>query len=67
MWQRGLNWSAIILVGIFGLMWIGVVLYADQTSSVWGRAAQVFFGCLLFGWSVTKAIGMVRDQEGWNR
>jgi len=31
---------------------------------VWGRAAQVFFGCLLFGWAVLKAISMVRDQEG---
>lgn len=45
-------------------MWIGVVIYADQTSSVWVRAAQVLFGILLFGWAVLKAIVMVRDQEG---
>ncbi|MER6583223.1 hypothetical protein [Nonomuraea sp. NPDC001023] len=64
MWQRGLNWSAIILVGIFGLMWIGVVIYADQTSSMWVRAAQVLFGALLLGWAVLKAVVLVRDQEG---
>ncbi|MEU1728813.1 hypothetical protein ACNF49_11060 [Actinomadura sp. ATCC 39365] len=45
-------------------MWIGVVIYADQTSSLWVRAAQVLFGALLLGWAVLKAVVLVRDQEG---
>jgi hypothetical protein len=66
MWHRGLNWAAIILVGIFGLMWVGVVVYADRTSALWMRVAQVVFGLLLFGWAVAKAVAMFRvpDQEG---
>ncbi|PRX41952.1 hypothetical protein B0I32_1722 [Nonomuraea fuscirosea] len=55
MWQRGLNWLAIILVGLFGLMWVGIVIYADQGSSLWMRVVQVVFGLLLLGWAVQKA------------
>jgi hypothetical protein len=55
MWQRGLNWLAIILVGLFGLMWVGIVIYADQSSSLWMRVVQVVFGLLLLGWAVQKA------------
>lgn len=59
MWQRGLNWAAIILVGIFGVMWVGVVIYADHGSSVWMRIVQVVFGVTLLGWAVQKAVWMV--------
>ncbi len=55
MWQRGLNWLAIILVGLFGLMWVGIVIYADPGSSLWMRVVQVVFGLLLLGWAVQKA------------
>ncbi len=58
MWQRGLNWVAIILVGLFGLMWVGIVIYADQGSSLWMRVVQVVFGLLLLGWAVRKAFRM---------
>ncbi|MEO3805702.1 hypothetical protein [Nonomuraea sp. B1E8] len=59
MWQRGLNWAAILLVGIFGLMWVGIVVYADHFSSLWMRIVQVVFGVLLLGWAVQKAIEMI--------
>ncbi|MEV0389844.1 hypothetical protein [Nonomuraea sp. NPDC050643] len=59
MWQRGLNWAAVILVGIFGLMWVGVVIYADQSSAPWMRVAQVVFGIVLLGWAVQKAVLML--------
>ncbi|NRQ37803.1 hypothetical protein HII36_39135 [Nonomuraea sp. NN258] len=63
MWQRGLNWAAIVLVGGFGLMWLGVVVYADQGSALWMRVAQVIFGITLLGWSVLKAARMI-GQNG---
>jgi hypothetical protein len=58
MWQRSLNWAAVLLVGIFGLMWVGVVVYADELSAPWMRIAQVVFGTLLIGWAVLKAVSM---------
>ncbi|NBE99752.1 hypothetical protein FE391_40220 [Nonomuraea sp. KC401] len=60
MWQRGLNWAAILLVGIFGLMWVGIVVYADHFSSLWMRIVQVVFGFLLLGWAVQKTIEMIK-------
>ena len=59
MWQQGLNWAAVVLVGIFGLMWVGIVIYADQGSSLWMRIVQVVFGLLLLGWAVQRAVRMV--------
>ncbi|MED7929883.1 hypothetical protein SMD20_36995 [Nonomuraea sp. LP-02] len=58
MWQRRLNWAAILLVGIFGLLWAGVVLYADD-SPPWMHVAQVVFGILLIGWAVHKAVALM--------
>ncbi|TYB45964.1 hypothetical protein FXF51_59520 [Nonomuraea sp. PA05] len=59
MWQRGLNWTAIVMVGIFGLMWVGIVIYADQGSPFWMRVVQVIFGLLLMAWAVGKAARML--------
>lgn len=56
MWQRGLNWAAIALVGLFGLMWVGVVVYADQDSSPPMRTVQIVFGLVLFAWALRKAL-----------
>lgn len=76
MWQRGMNWAAVALVGIFGLMWVGVVIYADQGSSLWMRVVQVAFGILLLGWAVQRAVAMLvkpaghcysEEADGWNR
>ncbi|MBF8191585.1 hypothetical protein ITP53_39015 [Nonomuraea sp. K274] len=69
MWQRGLNWAAILLVGIFALLWVGVTIYADQSSPLWMRIIQVVFGLLLLGWATQKAIALIRraesaDQDG---
>ncbi|TMR94293.1 hypothetical protein [Nonomuraea basaltis] len=61
MWQQLLNWVAIIMVGIFGLMWVGVVIYADD-SAPWMRIAQVVFGLLLLGWAVRKAVVMITGR-----
>lgn len=59
MWQRGLNWAAIILVGVFGVLWAGVVIYADHGSTFWMRVVQVVFGGALLGWAVQRAVWMV--------
>ncbi|MEV1169566.1 hypothetical protein [Nonomuraea sp. NPDC049784] len=69
MWQRRLNWAAVALVAIFGLMWVGVVLYADPSSSLPMQIVQVIFGLVLLGWAAHKAFSMIRtyDEEGWNR
>ncbi|MEV0168293.1 hypothetical protein ACGFJC_44775 [Nonomuraea fuscirosea] len=34
---------------------MGIVIYADQGSSLWMRVVQVVFGLLLLGWAVQKA------------
>ncbi|GAA3202990.1 hypothetical protein GCM10010486_86490 [Nonomuraea roseoviolacea subsp. carminata] len=59
MWQRGLNWAAVAFVGIFGLMWVGVVIYADAQSALWMRAGETIFGLLLTGWAVQRAAKMI--------
>lgn len=60
MWQRGLNWAAIVLVGGFAIIWLGVVIFATETASVWVRVAQAAFGLLLAGWAVQKTALMIR-------
>lgn len=67
MWQRRLNWAAVALVGIFGLMWVGVVIYADQNSSLWMRVVQVAFGVLLLGWAVQRAVMMLVKPSAGRR
>jgi hypothetical protein len=59
MWQRGMNWAAIALVGTFSVMWLGVVIYADVASVFWMRAAQAVFALFLLGWAVRKAAYMI--------
>ncbi|WP_188192380.1 hypothetical protein [Nonomuraea sp. SYSU D8015] len=67
MWQRGLNWAAIVLVGTFGVMWVGVVVYVDTVSAPWIRIAQIVFGLLLIGWAIQKAAIMIMDHHGSKR
>lgn len=67
MWQRGLNWAAILLVGTFGLTWVGIVICADDTSGPWMRAAQILFGLLLLGWAIQKAVVMIMEDQGSKR
>jgi hypothetical protein len=66
MWQRGLNWAAIVLVGGFGLTWLGAVMYADGATALWIRVVEAAFGLLLIGWAVHKAalmFGKARVHE----
>ncbi|MDF2711172.1 MAG: hypothetical protein K0R62_6824 [Nonomuraea muscovyensis] len=58
MWQRGLNWAAVVLVGVFGLMWLGVVMYADGATPLWLRVGEAVFGVFLTGWAVRKTAVM---------
>lgn len=58
MWQRGLNWAAIVLVGGFGLMWLGVVIFAIDSTAAWVRIVQAAFGLLLAGWALQKTASM---------
>jgi len=59
MWQRGMNWAAIVIVGTFGLMWLGIVIYADVNSGFWLRFAQAALALVLLGWAVRKAAVMI--------
>ncbi|MEV4567120.1 hypothetical protein AB0K12_25415 [Nonomuraea sp. NPDC049419] len=50
---------AVVLVGLFGLMWVGIVIYADQGSPGWMRVVQIVFGVFLLGWAVRKTYLMI--------
>ncbi|MDA0647141.1 MULTISPECIES: hypothetical protein [Nonomuraea] len=54
-----MNWAAIALVAIFNLMWLGVVVYADVTSTFWSRATQVVVALSLLGWAARKTVEMI--------
>jgi hypothetical protein len=54
-----MNWAAIALVGIFGLMLLGVVVYADVASAPWVRIVQAVFALFLLGWAVWKTVVMI--------
>ncbi|MBB2913577.1 hypothetical protein FHS43_004881 [Streptosporangium becharense] len=63
MLQRGLNWAAATLVGVFGFVWIGVVVFAAVEVSVWARIGQICFGAFLTGWALYKASLLLRRSE----
>lgn len=54
MWKRGLNWAAITLVAVFGILWLGVVVFAATTTAVWLRVVQGGFSLFLIGWAIKK-------------
>lgn len=60
MLQTAGNWAAIALVGGFGLLWTGVVLFAVEPTPGWVRAIQALFGMLLAGWATQRATAMLR-------
>ncbi|SPL92530.1 unnamed protein product [[Actinomadura] parvosata subsp. kistnae] len=41
------------------MMWVGIVIYADQGSPLWMRIVQVIFGLFLLAWSVRKAVTLL--------
>lgn len=59
MWQRWFNWAAIALVGVFSLIWMGVVIYGEDTQTLWMRAVQLIFGAALAAWAVRKTTLMI--------
>ena len=59
MWQRWFNWAAIVLVGGFSLMWLGVIIYVNDTSTLWMRVFQLAFGAALAAWAVRKTTLMI--------
>ncbi|MBG0833375.1 hypothetical protein HS041_37370 [Planomonospora sp. ID67723] len=63
MWQRGMNWAATTLVGVFGILWIGVVVFAAVHVSIWARIGQALMGGFLMGWALYKASLLVRRTE----
>ncbi len=63
MWQQGMNWAATTLVGVFGVLWVGVVVFAATDVSIWARIGQTAFGSLLTGWALYKAFLLLRSTE----
>ncbi|MFC4062740.1 hypothetical protein ACFOWE_30985 [Planomonospora corallina] len=60
MWQQGMNWAAATLVGVFGVLWVGVVVFAAADVPMWSRIAQTVFGSFFAGWAVYKAALLLR-------
>lgn len=71
MWQRRLDWAATVFVGVFGVLWIGVVTFAAFDTSMWSRIGQALFGAFLVGWSLRKAGLLLRRTlskvTAWHR
>lgn len=59
MWQRWFNWAAIVLVGGFSLVWLGVMIYVNDSSTFWMRVFQLAFGVGLAAWTVRKTTLMI--------
>ncbi|MFC4532399.1 hypothetical protein [Sphaerisporangium dianthi] len=60
MWTRGLNWAAVTLVALFGMLWLGVVVFAATTTPGWLRAVQIAFSACLIGWAARKSMSLIR-------
>ncbi|GIH77473.1 hypothetical protein Plo01_39020 [Planobispora longispora] len=63
MWQRGMNWAATSFVGVFGFLWLGVVVFAAVDVSAWSRLGQGGFSTFLMGWACYKASVLLRRAE----
>ncbi|GAA3105261.1 hypothetical protein [Streptosporangium carneum] len=63
MWRRGLDWGATTLVGVFGVLWSGVVVFAAAEGTMWTRLGQGAFGAFLIGWSLYKAAVLLRPSR----
>ncbi|MDA0636858.1 hypothetical protein OUY22_25905 [Nonomuraea sp. MCN248] len=48
-----------MLVAVFNLMWLGVVIYADVTSTLWSRLTQAAVALLLLGWAARRTAQMI--------
>ncbi|MFF5206907.1 hypothetical protein [Streptosporangium sp. NPDC000396] len=45
---------------MFGVLWIGVVVFASIDAPKWTRIGQVAFGAFLMGWALYKASVLLR-------
>ncbi|MFI6456564.1 hypothetical protein ACIBF6_34010 [Streptosporangium amethystogenes] len=63
MLQRGLNWAAATLVGVFGFVWTGVVMFAAVETSAWTWIGQASFGAFLTCWALYKVSLLVRRAK----
>ncbi len=63
MWRRGLDWGAATLVGSFGVLWVGVVVFAVAEGPMWTRLGQGGFGTFLIGWSLYKTYLLLRPAH----
>ncbi|MFC7388112.1 hypothetical protein [Sphaerisporangium rhizosphaerae] len=60
MLMRGLNWAAVTLVAVFGMLWLGVVVFAATATPGWLRAIQIVFSVGLLGWAGRKSLSLIR-------
>ncbi|MEU4836172.1 hypothetical protein [Streptosporangium sp. NPDC023615] len=63
MLQRGLNWAAATLVGVFGFVWTGVVMFAAVETATWAWIGQLSFGLFLICWGSYKVSTLVRRPK----
>jgi hypothetical protein len=59
MWKRGMNWAAVTLVGVFGVLWLGVVVFAATATAGWMRAGQAVFSICLIGWAIRRSLWLL--------
>ncbi|MCW2878052.1 MAG: hypothetical protein JWQ95_2152 [Sphaerisporangium sp.] len=63
MWEQRMNWAAVTLVAAFGLLWLGVVVFAATTTADWLRAVQGVFSLCLIGWAIRKSLLLMRPAR----
>ncbi|WP_214412750.1 hypothetical protein [Sphaerisporangium fuscum] len=61
MGKIGLNWAAVALVAVFGLLWLGVVVFAATTTPAWLRVVQGAFSLALISWAIAKSVFLIRS------
>ncbi|MDF5755625.1 hypothetical protein [Spongiactinospora sp. TRM90649] len=58
-----LDWAAIALVGVFGVLWTGVVVFAAVDTPIVMRVAQAGFGVFLMLWTGSRSVRLVREMR----
>ncbi|RBQ13907.1 hypothetical protein DP939_43475 [Spongiactinospora rosea] len=58
-----LDWAAIGFVGVFGVLWTGVVVFAALDTPVMLRVVQGGFGVFLLAWVGLRALRLARQTR----